>query len=177
MTPDGFLIDVRDILEDLGAVVTLDDDLELPPVVLGTEEYTPLGSAHISGVVTNTGAGVVVDATVSVKLDAVCSRCLKEFPLAVTGQVDAFFVQHGHEEGIPEEQEYGYIREGAIDILEAVSAALAIEIPLAPLHAEDCAGICPACGADLADGPCGCDAARPPSPFDVLKQLLPDDDA
>ena len=94
MTPDGFLIDVRDILEDLGAVVTLDDDLELPPVVLGTEEYTPLGSAHISGVVTNTGAGVVVDATVSVKLDAVCSRCLKEFPLAVTGQVDAFFVQH-----------------------------------------------------------------------------------
>ncbi|MBN2847138.1 MAG: DUF177 domain-containing protein [Coriobacteriia bacterium] len=177
MTPAGFLIDVRDILDELGAVVTLDADIELPPVVLGTEEYTPLSPAHVSGIVTNTGAGIVVDATVFVELNAVCSRCLREFPLAVTGQVDAFFVHHGQEQGIPEEQEYGYIREGAVDILQAVSAALAIEIPLAPVHAEDCPGICPVCGADLAEGPCGCDAVRPPSPFDVLKQLLPGDDA
>ena len=33
MTPTGFVIDVRDILDDLGAVVTLDDDVELPPAV------------------------------------------------------------------------------------------------------------------------------------------------
>jgi hypothetical protein len=37
-------------------------------------------------------------------------------------------------------------------------SALVLEAPFAPLHDAECAGICPTCGADLNEGPCGCEA-------------------
>ena len=36
--------------------------------------------------------------------------------------------------------------------------ALLLELPMAPRCREDCAGLCPRCGADRNLGPCGCDA-------------------
>jgi uncharacterized protein len=48
-----------------------------------------------------------------------------------------------------------------------------LEAPFAPLHDEECAGICPECGADLNQGPCGCETAvRGPHPFAALEGLL-----
>ena len=32
-----------------------------------------------------------------------------------------------------------------------------LELPLVPLCAPDCQGLCATCGADLNQGPCGCD--------------------
>jgi len=65
--------------------------------------------------------------------------------------------------------------EGAIDLMEQILASLVLELPYAPLHAEDCPGICPQCGADLAEGPCDCRPGGSDSPFAVLKDLLPPD--
>ena len=46
-----------------------------------------------------------------------------------------------------------------------------------PLCDEECKGLCPTCGANLNDGPCGCAPAEdagddaPPNPFAVLKDF------
>jgi uncharacterized protein len=32
-------------------------------------------------------------------------------------------------------------------------------VPIAPHCREDCQGLCPRCGADLNQGPCGCERA------------------
>jgi uncharacterized protein len=143
----GLSVDVRPILEDLGATITLDDDVELPEITLGTETFAPLRPAHVTADVTNSGAGIVVRGTIDAEFQAVCSRCLREFPLRVQAPLDAFFVMPGEDEELPEEQEVSYIEEGSIDLMAQLLPTLALELPFAPLHAEDCPGICPTCGA------------------------------
>lgn len=43
-----------------------------------------------------------------------------------------------------------------IDLLPAVREEVALAVPEYPLCREDCAGLCPRCGADLNAGRCGC---------------------
>jgi len=42
-----------------------------------------------------------------------------------------------------------------VDLRPAVRDELALAVPAYPLCREDCAGLCPVCGADLNAGPCG----------------------
>lgn len=170
-----YSVDVRTILEDLGANIGLDAQIDLPAIVLGTETFEPSRPAHLVADVTNTGAGIVASGTIDAEFNATCSRCLRDFPLRVTAPVDGFYVAHGHDHELPEEQEVGYINEGSIDLMEQILATLVLELPFAPLHAEDCPGICPQCGTDLVEGPCGCEPDRSDSPFAALKDLLPHD--
>ena len=64
--------------------------------------------------------------------------------------------------------------DGSFDIAPAVIAALVYATPYVILCKEDCAGLCPRCGADLNEGPCSCgetDEIDPLNPFAVLKDL------
>ncbi len=175
MTDLNYLVDVRALLEDLGARVDLDATVTVPVIEVGSETFTPTRPVRLVGAVTNTGAGIVASGTLDAEFAAVCSRCLRVFPLSVVAPLEAFFVAEGHDAELPEEQEIGYMREGSVDLMEQILAALVLELPFAPLHAEDCPGICPRCGADLADGPCGCEPDRSDSPFAALQQLISDD--
>jgi uncharacterized protein len=172
----SYAIDVRPILEDLGSTIAVEAPVDLPDLVIGSEEFTarPGSMLHLS--VTNTGAGIVASGSVDASFGAVCSRCLADFELPVTAEIDAFYVSHGREHDLPEEQEYGFIQEGSVDLLPAVLASLALELPFAPLHDPECKGICPTCGTDRNVGSCDCPPAESASPFAVLKTLLADED-
>ena len=171
---DPYRVDVRPILEDLGGTVLVQGDVDVPTLVLGSETFVPAGPATVDALVTNTGAGLVATGTVSVSVGVECSRCLREFSMTVTGEIEGFWVTPGEEADLPEEQEYAFIDGGSVDLAPPILAALAIELPFAPLHDEECAGICPVCGADLNDGPCSCaPLERPDSPFAALKELVP----
>ena len=52
-----------------------------------------------------------------------------------------------------------------------VVAAIVFELPLVPLCDEDCKGLCPTCGANLNEGPCGCEKEQPDGPdeFELVK--------
>lgn len=171
-TLPSYRVDVRSILEEHGGVVPIDAAIELPLLEVGSESFKPLGPAHLGGMLTSTGAGIVLGGTLTVTVEAVCSRCLREFPLDVTAQIEGFYVEEGQEVELPEEQEFAFIEDGSVDIMEALLTALALELPFAPLHAEDCPGICPQCGADLSSGPCACKPDLTRSPFSALAELL-----
>ena len=175
MGESSYEIDVRSILTDLGGTLQLDADVAIPVLTLGAEEFAPVAPGHLEATVTNTGAGIVAAGTVQVDARAECSRCLRPFVLRVTGDLEGFYVAPGAEADLPDEQEYGFVREGSIDIMDAALAALALELPFAPVHATDCAGICPTCGADLNEATCSCPPAESTSPFAALKTLLPED--
>jgi len=55
-----------------------------------------------------------------------------------------------------------------IDIMYVVRQTLALTEDIRFLCSEDCKGLCPYCGHDLNDGPCGCKPENL-SPFAVLK--------
>lgn len=176
MTELNYLVDVRALLEDLGASVELDAAVTVAVIEVGSETFSPTRPVRLVGAVTNTGAGIVASGTLDAEFTAVCSRCLREFPLRVEAPLDAFFVAEGHDHELPEEQEFGFIKEGSIDLMEQILAALVLELPFAPVHAEDCPGICPQCGADLVSGPCTCEPDHSDSPFAALQDLIAQDE-
>ena len=50
------------------------------------------------------------------------------------------------------------------------------ELPLVPLCADDCLGLCPSCGANRNDDPCDCgNEARDPRWDDLRALVIPDD--
>jgi uncharacterized protein len=171
---DNIRVDVAPLAEQIGESLEVSGDLPLDSFEVGTEVFNPTGPAHFDLTITNSGTGIVVMGSVTLPALATCARCLEEFPLDITAEVDGYYIRPGDEEGIPEEQEISYIdAENRIDVLPAMMSALVLEAPFAPVHDESCAGICPTCGADLNQGPCAC-AEQPgeSNPFAALQGLL-----
>jgi uncharacterized protein len=173
---DTYLVDVAPIYEVLGESIAISDDIVFETFEVGTEEFIPTGPAHVDLTITNGGTAIVAMGRVSMPVLATCARCLCEFPTKITAEVDGFFISPGDEEGIPAEQEIAYIDENnRVDIMPWIIAALVLEAPFAPLHDEECAGICSVCGADLNEGECECQRhTEKENPFSALQGLLND---
>ena len=117
--------------------------------------------------------GVLVTATVQAPLAGECARCLE--PVSSTTQVRfrELFGYEANEEG-------GYLLDGdLLDLEPALRDALVLELPLAPLCAADCPGLCVECGVRLADagpdhGHAGADGADTGGELDTGRELLAD---
>ena len=81
---------------------------------------------------------------------AVCSRCLQPVAGDIAVHVDELY------EPAPLEGETYPLDDDTLDLTPLVRDALLLELPLAPLCTEDCAGICPSCGADRNETQCDC---------------------
>jgi uncharacterized protein len=103
-----------------------------------------------------------------------CARCLE--PLSSTTEVRfrELFSYEANEEG-------GYLLNGdLLDLEPALRDALVLELPLAPLCADDCAGLCVECGVRLAEAGPGHVHAQPDiadtgGEFGAGRELLLDD--
>ena len=91
------------------------------------------------------------------------------------------FIVGGEEGAAPDDlegDEFEYLPENrVIDMTPLIEQALLLELPLVPLCADDCKGICPRCGANLNEGPCSCAEAAPAEdgPFAALRNLKLED--
>jgi uncharacterized protein len=95
--------------------------------------------------------GVLVTATVRAPLVGECARCLDLFTSATDVRFTELFTLDASEDG-----DDGYLLVGDLfDLEPAVRDALVLELPLAPLCADDCPGLCPECGVRLADAEAG----------------------
>jgi uncharacterized protein len=94
--------------------------------------------------------GIVVRGTLSAAWTAACSRCVEPVGGEISVHVDELF------ELSPLEGETYKLDEDVIDLEPMVRDALLLELPLAPLCAADCAGLCPTCGANLNLTQCDC---------------------
>lgn len=171
-----YRVDVSAIVEITGESVAVNDSIELPELIVGSETFTAREPIRFDVELTNTGAGIVGRGRVVYPVTATCARCLIEFPLDISADVEGFYVEPGHEEGIPEEQEVEFISTySTVDILPSLMEALVLEAPYVPLHDPDCAGLCLECGANLNESTCACgDEAGVEHPFAKLAGLLED---
>jgi uncharacterized protein len=115
-----------------------------------------------------------------------CGRCLQPVRWPVDLDFEARFAEastaphsplprsrHANEEedeGIQlskEDLDVSFLPAGAhaLAVAEIVREQVLLEVPLRPLCREDCAGLCPRCGADLNQGPCDC-PDEPEQPVD-----------
>ncbi len=147
----------------------------LPPGYSRVEEEAApqdldLPAAEWSGPVRGSFAVEKTGERISVRgdLDAVaqleCVRCLKSFECPIHVRFEVFAEASGmaprHEQEALERDAYMLFHDGRrLDLRPQVRDALLVEVPIAPHCREDCAGLCPRCGADLNLGPHVCSGA------------------
>ncbi|MDQ6927151.1 MAG: DUF177 domain-containing protein [Actinomycetota bacterium] len=94
--------------------------------------------------------GVLASGEVVAGWEGECRRCLRW----LHGEARADFRELF--EPRPRDGETYPLRHDHIDLEPLAREALLVSLPLAPVCAADCLGLCPTCGADLNAGPCNC---------------------
>jgi uncharacterized protein len=96
-----------------------------------------------------------------------CWRCLEPARVPLTVDVTEVSVDGSDD---PEMQSL-YIDKGVLDVSAWARDAVAEALPPVILCREDCAGLCPTCGADRNAGPCGCATPEPDPRWGPLADL------
>jgi uncharacterized protein len=90
--------------------------------------------------------GVLVSGTVGADVAAECGRCLEPVQQPVVADVQELFAYE------PDGDEEGFVLDGDfIDFEPLARDAVVLALPLNPVCAEDCAGLCAECGERLRD--------------------------
>lgn len=94
--------------------------------------------------------GLLASGTISAPWRAECQRCLGPAGGRLDFGFRELFERH------PREGETYRLGHDSIDMEPLVREQILLELPLVPLCRDDCLGLCPTCGADRNQGPCGC---------------------
>ena len=113
--------------------------------------------------------GIVVHGTVAGEYESECSRCLVPVRDTFSVPVRELF------EKAPIDGETYQLEGDEVDLELPVRDAVLLDLPLAPLCRDDCAGLCPVCGADHNTTGCQCDLNPPDPRWDALSALTFDD--
>ena len=129
------------------------EELQLPPAVWP-------GGAEADLELDRAGELVAIRGRLRSAARLECVRCLKAFELPVVVDVTMVADRSGGRGRLEEDLEtdhYMLFHDGRqLDLREEARESLLLELPITPHCREDCRGLCPRCGADLNDGPCGC---------------------
>ena len=126
------------LIPGLGAVsVTVPDD---QPVVLDVTLSSYPGGITAQGTATATWSGE-------------CRRCGGPVHGTVTAVIRERFAPAG---GSDRDEEAYPLTGDELDLEPLTRDAVLLDLPLAPLCREDCAGLCPTCGANRNTEPCDC---------------------
>lgn len=125
---------------------------------LGDHEFSLPGGIDYDVVLTNAGEGILATGLLRAHVRGTCDRCLEDAEFDVAGEVDGYYLFEEPEGLGEDEDEADYELVSAdrtIDLSGALLAALVMETPFVVLCREDCAGLCPVCGANLNEEDCG----------------------
>ena len=114
--------------------------------------------------------GVMAAGTVSAPWKGECRRCGGPVGGRLAVGVRERF-EPGTAAGVTRDDGDAYeLGDDVVDLEPLARDALLLELPLAPLCADACRGLCPRCGADLNAGDCSCPADVDPR-WSALDQL------
>ena len=135
----------------------------------GRSVVPPGGEAEIDVTLTPFEGGIDVAGTVTAPWVGICRRCAEPVEGELRIRVRERFADPPI--AAAADEEIYPIDADVIDLAPLVRDTVVLELPAAPLCREDCAGLCPQCGANLNEGACGCVAPRDPrwANLDVLR--------
>lgn len=99
--------------------------------------------------------GVLVTGTAKAGLEGECARCLEPIRDDVEVELQELFVYDDirDSEGAEEDDEVSMLQDDLVDLEPLLRDAVVLALPFQPLCMPDCPGLCPECGARLADDP------------------------
>lgn len=138
------------------------EEERLSASALERAELLELGPVAWSGQITRLDQGYLLRARVSYDQTLECQRCLGRVTAPVSESVELLLLPHdpaaAEEERELEEKDLGVlVVEGEeVDLAPILLEQVQLNVPMRPLCREDCAGLCPTCGADLNETRCRC---------------------
>jgi uncharacterized protein len=98
--------------------------------------------------------GVLVSATAHAEVMGECVRCLDPIARSLEVTMQELYAYPGYErDDADEETALPELEGDLINLESALRDAVVLALPLQPLCRDDCPGLCPDCGASLADDP------------------------
>ena len=110
-------------------------------------------------------------------LELTCGRCLEPFTMPVDAEFDLRYQPHtlNHGEGEREIEEddltTAFYEHDEIDLGHLMREQFYLALPMKPLCADTCRGLCPACGTNRNRGTCACDPRWEDPRLAALKAL------
>ena len=98
--------------------------------------------------------GVLVTGTAHASLVGECVRCLEPISDEIEVGFQELYVYEDH--ALPpgeEDDEVSTLRDDLVDLEPLLRDAVVLALPFQPVCQDDCPGLCPDCGARLADDP------------------------
>jgi len=144
----------------------------------GGSDVVSVEPVRLAGRVERAGKGFLLAGVVEGAAKLKCVRCLADFDFTFSDSLDLHLLPL---DTAPREDEtrlnqgdleVRFYAEPQVDLAELAAEQFALAVPMKPLCAETCRGICPRCGANLNQGACAC----PPETDDrlaVLKDFRP----
>ncbi len=143
-------VNVAELLRWPGS--TKDVEVACTAAELGIGDPRVAASAPVTATihVESLSDGVVVSGVVEAPWHDTCRRCLAEIDRVARAEVrDLFQIVVTDPDAFP-------VVGDQIDLADLVRETVHLELPLAPLCRDDCAGICPTCGVDRNIEACTC---------------------
>lgn len=147
--------------------------LELAPVVLGGVSYQVLLPQGVTVAVDRVAGGFLITIYADAKLYGPCARCLDEAVLEVRAEQQEFAPTA--KDGWEESDLSAFIKGMVVDVAGIAREAVVLSLPSQIVCSPSCRGLCPQCGQDLNQGPCGCPPSEPDDRWGKLEDLRPTD--
>ncbi|QHI69586.1 YceD family protein [Tichowtungia aerotolerans] len=134
---------------------------EESPEVMALEqsaEFHPAGPLYYDLYAQLVDGMLIVRGKVSAEMKGCCARCTQIFSTTVADS--GFLRDYSDLQGLE-----------VVDVTEDLREAILLNLPHFPLCDESCRGLCPQCGKDLNEGPCGCSGRQAGGAWDALDSL------
>ena len=151
LTRNKLIVDVGELVRAPGSVDRLRFSEHVEGLSTGLTRVDTDDVVHFDLTVQSIEDGIIVRGPVHGRFHASCKRCLVEIS-------DTFSFEAAEVYRPPRDVwEEGYVvADEKIDLGYLVRDNVLIELPRDPVCREDCAGLCPRCGANLNEGDCAC---------------------
>ena len=160
-------LDLSDIIEIPGGVVPFECELD-PEALLSPSVARFVSAPRAVGEVRNGAGALTLRAVLTAPMICACDRCGAEFDLSKTLEVEAYLADKLEDE---ENADIFLLDGDYVNLSEVLETCFILDMEAKFLCADDCAGLCEDCGANLNNGPCGCKKEIDPR-LAALGQLL-----
>ena len=161
-------LNLTKLFSEDGKILPFDYAMDLSSVELnGVHPF--VSPVRVKGSVCSRDGFPVLDAEVSFDFSIPCDRCAERIDRRYHYSFSHILVKSPQDTN---EDGYIEVKNDTLDLDELLREDILLELPTKFLCREDCRGLCPACGKNLNEGPCGCGASEGDPRMQILRNLL-----
>lgn len=147
------VLDLRPVFREKGSVLPVDCTLDFSSEDF-SGEYPLKQPVAVKGTVSNRAGVVSIKADIKVVYSAPCDRCAADADREHIIVLDRIIVDELSNDQTDDSKLL--LKDLQLDLYAVCFEETVLNLPIKHLCDDSCKGICPSCGKNLNDGPCGC---------------------